>query len=59
VGTAITVALLATIAVTAKGLARRIGGADNLVTASIVWWVELLAAAAVLAFGVLLLMASL
>lgn len=59
VGTAITVALLATIAVTAKGLAGRIGGVDNPVTARVVWWVELLAAMAVLGFGVLLLLASL
>ena len=58
-GTAITVAVLATLAVTAKGLARRIGGVDNPVTATIVWWVELLGAVAVLAFGVLLLIASL
>ncbi|MHA6729049.1 HoxN/HupN/NixA family nickel/cobalt transporter [Devosia sp. A369] len=58
-GTAITVALLATLAVTAKGLARRIGGVDNPVTGAIVWWVELLGAFAVLAFGVLLLIASL
>lgn len=59
VGTAITVAALATIAVTAKGLASRIGGVDNPLTAAVVWWVELLAAVAVLAFGVLLLIASL
>jgi nickel/cobalt exporter len=59
VGTAITVAVLATLAVTAKGLARRIGGVDNPVTAALVWWVELLGAVAVLAFGVLLLIASL
>ncbi len=58
-GTAITVALLATLAVTAKGLARRIGGVDNPVTAAVVWWLELAGAAAVLAFGVLLLIASL
>lgn len=58
-GTAITVALLATLAVTAKGLARRIGGVDNPVTGAIVWWVELLGAVAVLAFGVLLVIASL
>jgi len=58
-GTAITVATLATLAVTAKGLARRIGGADNPMTAAVVWWVELLGALAVLAFGVLLLIASL
>ena len=58
-GTAITVAVLATIAVTAKGLAGRIGGADNPVTAAVVWWLELLGAALVLTFGVLLLIASL
>ena len=58
-GTAITVAALATIAVTAKGLAGRIGGVDNPVTAAVVWWLELLGAVAVLAFGVLLLIASL
>jgi nickel/cobalt exporter len=58
-GTAITVAVLATLAVSAKDMARRLGGADNPVTARIVWWVELLGAVAVLAFGVLLLIASL
>ena len=58
-GTAITVASLAAIAVSAKGLARRIGGADNAVTGAIVWWLELLGAVAVLGFGVLLLIASL
>lgn len=58
-GTAITVALLATIAVTAKGLARRIGGVDNPLTNGLVWWVELLGAVAVLCFGVMLLIASL
>ena len=58
-GTAITVALLAIAAVSAKGLAQRIGGVDNKVTAALVWWVELLAAFAVLAFGVLLLIVSL
>jgi nickel/cobalt exporter len=59
VGTAITVALLATVAVTAKGLARRIGGVDNPATARVVWGLELLAAMAVLGFGILLLLASL
>lgn len=58
-GTAITVAALATIAVTAKGLARRIGGVDNKVTGALVWWAELVGAVAVLAFGVLLVIASL
>ncbi|HEY8574875.1 MAG TPA: DUF1007 family protein [Devosia sp.] len=58
VGTAITVAVLATVAVTAKGLARRIGGVDNPVAAAVVWWAELAGAVAVLGFGVLLLAAS-
>ncbi|WP_108397207.1 DUF1007 family protein [Devosia submarina] len=57
-GTAITVAVLATLAVSAKGLARRIGGIDNPATATIMWWVEMLGAVAVLMFGVLLLIAS-
>ncbi len=58
-GTAITVAALASVAVGAKGLARRLGGAENPVTVSIVWWAELLGAFAVLGFGVVLLLASL
>jgi nickel/cobalt exporter len=57
-GTAITVALLATIAVTAKGLAQRVGGADNPVTHAVVWWLELLGAVAVLCFGLLFLISS-
>lgn len=57
-GTAITVAALAVAAVTAKGLARRIGGIDNPVTGALVWWLELLGAVLVLAFGVILLLAS-
>lgn len=59
VGTAITVTVLATLAVSAKGLARRLGGLDNPVMNTIVWWVELLSAVAVFAFGLLLLVASL
>ena len=58
-GTAITVAALATLAVTAKGLAGRIGGADSALARSLVWWAELLGAVSVLGFGVLLLVASL
>jgi nickel/cobalt transporter (NicO) family protein len=58
-GTAITVAVLATLAVMAKGLAGRIGGAESAVARTIVWWAELLGAVAVLGFGVLLLVASL
>ena len=58
-GTAITVAALATLAVTAKGLAGRIGGADSVMAGRLVWWAELLGAVAVLAFGVVLLIAAL
>jgi ABC-type nickel/cobalt efflux system permease component RcnA/ABC-type uncharacterized transport system substrate-binding protein len=58
-GTAITTGALAAMAVGAKGLARRLAGVDNPVTASLVWWAELLAAFAVLGFGVVLLLASL
>lgn len=58
-GTAITVAVLATLAVTAKGLAGRIGGADSAVGNTIVWWAELCGALCVLGFGVLLVVASL
>jgi len=58
-GTAITVAALATIAVTAKGLARRIGGVDNTAAGAVLWWAELLGAVAVFAFGVTLLLAAL
>ncbi|MHA6297409.1 HoxN/HupN/NixA family nickel/cobalt transporter [Devosia sp. CAU 1758] len=57
-GTAITVAALATLAVTAKGLAGRIGGADSAIARTLVWWAELAGALVVLAFGVLLLVAS-
>jgi ABC-type nickel/cobalt efflux system permease component RcnA len=58
-GTAITTGSLAALAVGAKGLARRLAGADNPVTSTILWWVELLAAVAVLGFGAVLLLASL
>ncbi len=58
-GTAITVASLATVAVMAKGLAARIGGAKSALAGIVVWWAELLGAVAVLAFGILLLIASL
>jgi nickel/cobalt exporter len=58
-GTALTVAVLATIAVTAKGLAQRIGGVDNPVMGALVWWAELLGAVGVMAFGLLLVIASL
>ena len=59
IGTGLTVSVLATIAVSAKGLARRIGGADNPATAAVVWWLELGGAVLVTLFGVMLLIASL
>ena len=58
-GTAITVAVLASLAVGAKGLVSRLGGADSKLARGIVWWAELAGAVFVLLFGVLLLMASL
>jgi ABC-type nickel/cobalt efflux system permease component RcnA len=57
-GTAITVAALATVAVSAKSLARRLGGLENPIMTHVLWWVELLGAAAVFLFGILLLIAS-
>ena len=58
-GTALTVAALATLAVTAKGLVRRLGGAESALAHNLVWWAELTGAIAVLCFGVLLVGASL
>lgn len=57
-GTAITTGTLAALAVGFKGMARTIAGADNRITAAIVWWAELLAAVGVFAFGVVLVLAS-
>lgn len=57
-GTAITTGALAAVAVGAKGLARRLAGADNKVAASVLWWAELGGALAVFGFGVVLLLAS-
>lgn len=58
-GTAITVAVLASLAMGAKGLVSRMGGDESVVAQRVVWWAELAGAILVLAFGVLLLMASL
>ncbi|KRA97230.1 hypothetical protein ASD83_08750 [Devosia sp. Root685] len=58
-GTAITVAVLASLAVGAKGLVSRLGGGDSKLAQGVVWWAELAGAVFVLLFGVLLLMASL
>jgi ABC-type nickel/cobalt efflux system permease component RcnA len=57
-GTAITVAALASLAVGAKGLAARLAGVDSPLGTRVLWWLELLAAAVVFAFGVILLLAS-
>jgi ABC-type nickel/cobalt efflux system permease component RcnA/ABC-type uncharacterized transport system substrate-binding protein len=58
-GTAITVAVLASLAVGAKGLVSRLAGGESALAQGIVWWAELAGAVFVLLFGVLLLMASL
>ena len=58
-GTAITVALLATLAMTAKGLARRLTRRESRGAARLVWWAELLGAFMVFALGILLTVANL
>lgn len=57
-GTAITVAVLASLAVGAKGLAARFSG-DGVLAGRIVWGLELAGALTIMGFGVLLLSASL
>lgn len=58
-GTFITVAVLASLAVGAKGLARRLLGTKGSFANGVVWWAELLGAILVFSFGVILLLASL
>lgn len=58
-GTAITVALLATAAVVGKGFAMRLAGTDSPLAHAVQWWAELVGALAVLGFGVMLVIASL
>jgi ABC-type nickel/cobalt efflux system permease component RcnA/ABC-type uncharacterized transport system substrate-binding protein len=58
-GTALTVAVLASLAVGLKGLAARAGGRDGALAAGIVWWAELAGAVLVFGFGLLFLVASL
>lgn len=58
-GTAITVAALASLAVGAKGLAGRLSKVDSQLGEIVLWWLELLAAIGVFAFGLILLLASL
>ena len=58
-GTGLTIAVLASIAVGLKGFAGGMAGANAAVAVRVVWWAELLGALLVFAFGVLLLLASL
>lgn len=58
-GTAITVSVLASLAVGAKGLARRYLGAEGRLGGTVVWWAELGGAIVVFLFGAMLLAASL
>jgi len=58
-GTAITVGVLASIAVGAKGLARKLLGTREGFASGLIWWAELLGAMLVFAFGMILLLASL
>lgn len=57
-GTAITVATLAVLAVGAKGFASRYLGTERNLAGRVVWWVELVSALVVFAFGATLLWAS-
>ena len=57
-GTGITVAVLASLAVGAKGLATRLAGVDKPWLSGVVWWAELAGAMMVFAFGLVLLLAS-
>ncbi len=59
VGTAVTVAALAVLAVSAKGFVSRYLGAEGRFGGRLVWWVELAGALVVFAFGAVLLLASL
>ncbi|WP_196260884.1 DUF1007 family protein [Pelagibacterium limicola] len=58
VGTALTVASLASLAVGAKGLALRLAGGGS-AGASALWWLELAGALLIMGFGLMLLFASL
>ena len=57
-GTALTVAVLASAAVGLKAFAGGMAGANGAMATRIVWWAELAGAVAVFGFGVVLLMAS-
>lgn len=57
-GTAITVGVLAMLAVGAKGLTQRLLGASGGVAGRVLWWAELSGAVVVFLFGLVLLLAS-
>ncbi len=58
-GTAITVSVLAVIAVYAKDVARRLAGGSGTFANALVWWAELAGAVIVFAFGAVMVLASL
>ena len=58
-GTAITVSVLAVIAVYAKDVARRLAGGSGTFANALVWWAELAGAVIVFGFGVVMVLASL
>jgi ABC-type nickel/cobalt efflux system permease component RcnA len=58
-GTAITVATLATLAMFAKGAARRLSGGRQTIALHLVWWAELCGAFFVFVFGIVLVLANL
>jgi nickel/cobalt transporter (NicO) family protein len=58
-GTAITVSVLAAIAVYAKDVARRLAGGSGVFANALVWWAELAGAVIVFAFGAVMVLASL
>lgn len=57
-GTALTVSVLATLAVGAKGLAQRLGKAGNPLAERLIWGAELLGGVIVLLFGLVMLVAT-
>ena len=57
-GTAITVSVLAVLAVGAKGFAARYLGRNGKIGGRLVWWAELVGAVVVFLFGAVLLLAS-
>ena len=58
-GTAITVSVLAVIAVYAKDVARRLAGGSGAFANALIWWAELAGAVIVFAFGAVMVLASL